>query len=54
MVSGEGTLHDPAEALSYLEVAIQEYEGDGDKEAFLLALRNVADAQGGIGALSER
>ena len=27
---------------------------DGDKDHFLLALRNVAEAQGGIGALAKR
>lgn len=47
-------LKDPEEALSYLEVAIEEYEDDGDKEAFLKALRNVAEAQGGVGALAQR
>lgn len=44
-------LSDSEEARGYLEVAIEEYEEDGDKEAFLLALRNVAEARGGIGAL---
>lgn len=48
------SLSEPEEAQSYLEISIKEYEVDGDKEAFLLALRNVADAQGGIGELSER
>lgn len=48
------SLDDPEDALMYLEIAISEYEQDGDREAFLLALRNVADAQGGLGALSER
>lgn len=47
-------LSDPEEARTYLEIAVEEYEEDGDKEAFLLALRNVAEAQGGIGALAER
>ena len=48
------TLKDPDKALHYLEVAIEEFEADGDKEHFLLALRNVTEAQGGIGALAER
>ena len=47
-------LKDPEEAKVYLEVALEEYEQDNDKEAFLLALRNVAEAQGGISALAGR
>ncbi len=47
-------LKDPDEARAYLEVALEEYEEDGDKEAFLMALRNVADAQGGISTLARR
>ena len=47
-------LQDPEEARAYLEVAIEEYEQDGDKEAFLLALRNVAEAQGGLGKLAKQ
>jgi len=47
-------LSDPEEARAYLDVAIEEYEEDGDLEAFLLALRNVADAQGGLGELAKR
>lgn len=30
----------------YLETAIEEYHKDGDKEAFFLALRDIAEAQG--------
>ena len=47
-------LQDTEHAEAYLEVAIEEYEEDGDEEAFLLALRNVAEAQGGIGQLAKR
>ena len=47
-------LSDPEEARGYLEVAIEDYEEDGDKEAFLLALRDVVEAQGGIGTLARR
>lgn len=47
-------LSDPEEARAYLDVAIEEYEEDRDLEAFLLALRNVADAQGGLGELAKR
>lgn len=49
-----GYLSDPENARSYLDVAIEEFEEDGDIDAFLLALRNVADAQGGIGQLAKR
>ena len=47
-------LKDPEEARIYLDVALEEYEKDKDTEAFLLALRDVAEAQGGLGRLSER
>jgi probable addiction module antidote protein len=47
-------LKDIQEAQAYLEVALEEYEQDRDTEAFLMALRHVAEAQGGIGKLSER
>lgn len=47
-------LKDPEEARAYLEVAIEEFEADGNKEHFLVALRNVTEAQGGIGALARR
>ena len=45
-------LKDPKDAQIYLDVAMEEYEQDGNMEAFLLALRNVAKAQGGISKLS--
>jgi len=48
------SLRNPEEARLYLEVALEEFEHDGDKEAFLLAVRNVTEAQGGIGALAKR
>lgn len=44
---------DKKKALSYLAAALQEYEKDYDNEAFLIALRNVAKAQGGIAKLAE-
>ena len=47
-------LKDPLEAKSYIEVALEEYEKDKDVEAFLMALRDVAEAQGGISKLSQR
>lgn len=43
-------LRDPAEAAAYLTAAL----ADGDKEVFLLALRHVAEAHGGIGKLAGR
>lgn len=48
------SLHDKGEATTYLEVALEEYEDDGDSQAFMLALKNVVEAQGGIGHLSKR
>ena len=45
-------LADPQEAKVYLMVALEEYETDTD--SFMLALRNVAEAQGGIGALAKK
>lgn len=47
-------LRDPEESRIYLDVALEEYQQDGDTEAFLLALRDVAEAQGGITKLAER
>jgi len=47
-------LRDPEEAQAYLEAAFEAYEKDGDTEALLLAMRDVAEAQGGIGELAKR
>lgn len=47
-------LKDPTEAKAYLDVALELYEEDKDTEAFLMALRDVAEAQGGITPLAER
>ncbi|WP_157966600.1 hypothetical protein [Fastidiosibacter lacustris] len=33
------SLHDKDEATAYLEVALEEYEDDGDSQAFMLALK---------------
>ena len=41
-------MHDPQEATEYLCVSLDEYEQDGNLEAFLLALRSVIEAQGGM------
>jgi probable addiction module antidote protein len=43
-------LKDPCEAATYLNAAIEE----GDREVFLLALRNVAEANGGMGAVAAK
>jgi probable addiction module antidote protein len=44
------SLRDAGEAEEYLNAALEE----DDPELFLLALRNVAEAQGGIGQLAEK
>lgn len=44
------SLKDPCEAAAYLNAAIEE----GDRSVFLLALRNVAEACGGMAALAEK
>jgi probable addiction module antidote protein len=43
-------LKDPREAAAYLNASMEE----GDRELFLLALRNVAEAHGGMAAVSEK
>lgn len=43
-------LKDPKEAAAYLNAAIEE----GDREVFLLALRNVAQAHGSMSALAKK
>jgi probable addiction module antidote protein len=47
-------LQDPELAQAYLEAAFESYEQDGDTEVLLLAMRHVAEAQGGIGELAKR
>lgn len=44
----------PKEMETYLEIALEAFEEDGDAEALLLALRTVAEAKGGVPALAER
>lgn len=48
------SLQNPDQAQAYLEVALEEFEDDHDMEAFLLALRTLAKAQGGVSALAEK
>jgi len=43
-------LKKPEEAAAYLNAALEE----GDKDMFLVALRNVAEARGGMAKLSRR
>jgi len=42
-------LRDPREAVEYLNASLE----DGDPEVFLLALRDVAEAQGGVAEVAE-
>ena len=44
------SLHDPCEAEEYLNAALEE----DDPELFLVALRNVAEAQGGVAQLADK
>ncbi len=43
----------PAEAEAYLQAALLDYQQDQNKEAFLLALRTLVDAKGGMDWLSK-
>lgn len=47
-------LRDSEEAQAYLEEALKVYDEDGDIQALLLAMRDVAEAQGGVGQLAKR
>ncbi len=47
------SLKDPKKAECYLQVALEEYQEDNDTAIFLTALRNIAEAQGGVRTLSE-
>ena len=47
-------LRDPEDAKIYLSVALEDYEQNGDIEAFLLAVRDVAEAQDDMSKLAER
>ncbi|HEU5280801.1 MAG TPA: addiction module antidote protein [Gammaproteobacteria bacterium] len=48
------SLQDPKEANSYLHIAMEEYHEDGDSEALLVALRNIAEAKGGMSKLAQK
>jgi len=47
-------LQDPELAQAYLETAFESYQDDKDTEALLLAMKDVAEAQGGIGKLAKK
>ncbi|MDE0087556.1 MAG: transcriptional regulator [Candidatus Poribacteria bacterium] len=47
-------LSDPEDAKIYLSVALEDYEKNEDTDAFLLAVRDVVEAQGGMSKLAER
>jgi probable addiction module antidote protein len=47
-------LRDPKECYAYLQVALDEYQEDNDADALLIALRNVAEARGGITKLAKK
>ena len=46
-------LKDPDESRGYLEASLDLYEEDGDTEALLLVMRDVARAQGGMNKLCQ-
>lgn len=48
------SLRDKQEAAVYLQVAFEEFQKDNDIEALLVALRYVAEAQGGLGRLARK
>lgn len=45
---------DWAEAIGYLDVALEEYQDDGDTPFFLLGLQHVIEARGGIAAVAKQ
>ena len=47
-------LADRENAVSYLEVSLEEYQEDGDTPFFLMGLRNVVEAQGGISVFAKQ
>lgn len=46
-------LKNPSEARAYLSLALADFEEDNSVDDFLLAIRDVAQAQGGFGKLAE-
>ena len=47
-------LRDPEDAKLYLSVALEDYEKDGDIEAFSLAVRDVVEARDSMAKCAER
>lgn len=47
-------LRDPKECYAYLQVALDEYQEDNDADSLLIALRNIAEARGGITKLAKK
>lgn len=47
-------LQNPEMAKAYLDVALEEYEQDGDLAFFLEALRNIVEAREGMTQLAEK
>jgi probable addiction module antidote protein len=47
-------LQNSKEALAYLKVALEEYQEDNNTEVFLIALRNVAEARGGLTQIAKK
>lgn len=48
------SLKNPKEADLYLRIAMDEYQEDGDTEALLVALRNIAEVRGGMSQLAKK
>lgn len=47
------SLKDNDEAIAYLEIALEEYQTDGDTKSLMRAIQRVAEAKGGITKLAE-
>ena len=45
---------DREKRVSYLDVALEEYQEDGDTPFFLMGLQNVIEARGGISAVAKK
>ena len=50
----KNTLNNNNEALSYLKLALTDYEKDGDTRALMLAIKRIAEANGGISNLAKK
>lgn len=44
----------PGAISAYLEIALEDYEKDGDIGSFIMAIRTIAEAKGGINVLAEK